>query len=123
MNNPENTAIDLADAAAKDLIMGVLLDKAIALAISQVPFLGLSFVNPIFSLLMKFAAKYLYKVVSLEAAFIIIDAQTKEQRVRYEAEMEKLKTAIKEGKSNEEIKREREEAKKRLRELVSFNAN
>jgi cell shape-determining protein MreC len=118
---PKNPAVDLAEAAAKKLIMDVLLEKAIGLAIKEAAWLAMPVINPIFTLIMKFAAKYLYKVLSLEAAFIIIGKQVETQRENYEREIEQLKTAIKEGKSDEEIAKERAEAKERLRALINFN--
>lgn len=122
MSIPTNTAVDLANAAAKKLVMDVLLEKAIALAVAEMPFLGLAVINPIFVFVMGFAAKYLYKVLSNETAMIIIGVQVGQQQHNYEAEIEDLKTAIKEGKSDEEIKKQREEAKERLRKLINYNA-
>lgn len=121
-NEPSNAAVELADYAAKKLIIDVLTEKAIALAIAESPWLGAAFINPVFVFLMQFAGKYLYRVLSLEAAFIIIDKQVGHQVEKYEAEVKELKEAIKQGKSDEEIKREHEEAKKRLRDLINFNS-
>lgn len=122
MTEPTNTAVDLAQAATKKLVMDILLEKAIALAIAELPWLGAAVINPIFVFIMGFAAKYVYKVLSLETALIIIGQQVSHQQHAYEREVKDLETAIKEGKSNEEIEKERAEAKERLRKLINFNA-
>lgn len=121
MNEPSNPAIDLAEAAAKKVIMEVLVKKAIELAIKEAAWLAAPIINPLFVFIMNFAGKYLYKVITLEAAFIIIGKQVTYQRDRYEEAMTGLQTAIKEGKTNEEIERERIEAEKRLHDLINFN--
>ena len=121
VNEPTNPVIDIAETAAKKLIMDVLVKKAIELAIKEAAWLTLPIINPLFVFIMNFAGKYLYKVITLEAAFIIIGKQVEHQRDRYEEAMTGLQTAIKEGKSNEEIERERLEAEKRLRDLINFN--
>lgn len=121
MNPPKNTVVEVADQAAKKLVMEVLLDKAIKLAIKEAAWLAMPVINPLFVFLMTFAAKHLYKVITLEAALIIIGQQVTYQRDKYEAEMKELKEAIKEGRSDEEIKKQRDEAKKRLAALINFN--
>lgn len=121
MNEPTNPSVDAADTVAKIVIMDVLTEGAIKLALVDVPFLNIPVIKQLFTFIMNFAGKYLYKVLSLEAAFIIIGKQVEVQRIEYEKEVEQLKTAIKEGKSDEEINKERAEAKKRLRKLIDFN--
>lgn len=120
MSEPQNQTIDVVDSALKKLVTEVLLEKAMKEAIKEVAWLAMPVINPIFALIMRFAAKFLYKKAALEAAFIIIDKQTEHQRKEYEQQVEELKIAIKEG-NNEEIERKREEARKRLRDLISYN--
>jgi hypothetical protein len=122
MTEPTNTAVDVAKMATRKIVMDVLLEKAIALAIAELPWLGAAVINPIFVFIMGFAAKYVYKVLSLETALIIIGQQVSHQQHAYEAEVKDLEAAIKEGKSNEEIEKQRAETKERLRKLINFNA-
>ena len=121
-NEPTNTAVDIAEKAVNTLVMDVLFEGAMKLAMAEVPFLNLPVIKQLFQFMMNFIGKYINKVLSLQAAFIIIEKQVEGQRVNYEREVAELKTAIKEGRSNEEIAKERAEAKERLRKLINFNA-
>lgn len=121
MTDPQNTAVDLADAAIKKLLTDYLVKKAISEALEEVAWLALPVINPLFMLFMNFAAKFLYKKAALEAAFKIIDAQTHHQDNTYRNEMEDYRKAIEQGKSNEEIERERVEAEKRLADLIKYS--
>jgi len=121
-NEPTNTTIDLAESALKKLITELLLEKAMKEAIEEVAWLALPVINPIFALVMKFAAKFLYKKAALEAAFMIIEKQTNQQNENYEREVGQLRIAIKEGRSQDEINKERAEAKERLRKLINYDA-
>lgn len=123
MTDPQNTAVDLADAAIKKLLTDILIKKAIKEAIEEVAWLALPVINPIFVLAMNFAAKFLYKKTALEAAFFIIDKQTGHQDSTYRAEMEDYRKAIEQGKTNEEIERERIEAEKRLADLIKYSTH
>ena len=120
---PQNTAVDLADAALKKLITDIIIKKAIKEAVEEVAWLAFPVINPIFVLFMNFAAKLLYKKAALEAAFIIIGKQTEQQANRYEEQMSQYRTAIEQGKSDEEIERERIEAEKRLADLIKYSIN
>ena len=120
-NEPTNIAVDLAEEGL-NIIKELLIEKAIKEAIEEVAWLAMPVINPIFVLIVKFVGKFLYKKAALETAFKIIAKQTGDQRDEYKKEMKDLETAIKEGKSNEEIAKERAEAKERLRKLVNYNA-
>lgn len=122
INQPTNTAVDVAEMAAKKLVQDVLVKKAIELAMKEVAWLALPVINPLFMLIMGFAGKYLYKVLSLEAAMVIIGVQVEHQREKYEEAVTELKETIKQGASNEEIERKRKEAEERLRKLINYNA-
>lgn len=121
-NEPTNTAIDLMEDVLSSVVKDFLLEKAMKEMIEEVAWLALPVINPIFGLIMKFVAKYLYKKSALELAFGIIKKQTDNQRDTYKKEIKDLEIAIKEGKSKDEINKEREEAKKRLKALINFNA-
>lgn len=121
-NEPTNTAIDIMEDVLSSVVKDFLLEKAMKEMIEEVAWLALPVINPIFALIMKFVAKFLYKKSALELAFGIIKKQTDNQRDTYKKEIKDLEIAIKEGKSKDEINKEREEAKKRLKALVNFNA-
>ena len=121
MNEPSNPTIDLAEEAL-NIVKELLIEKAIKEMIEEVAWLALPVINPIFVLIIKFAGKFLYKKAALEAAFKIIEKQTGDQRDTYNEEMSQYKEAIKQGKSDAEIQKERDEAKERLRKLISLNA-
>jgi hypothetical protein len=121
-NEPTNTAVDIANKAAKILVMDVLLEGAVALALVEVPWLNAPVVKQMFTFMMNFCAKFILKKLTIETAMIIIGVQVGQQQHDYEVEIEQLKTAIKEGKSDEEIAKERAEAKERLRKLINYNA-
>lgn len=118
---PTNIAIDLAEEGL-NIIKELLIEKAIKEMIEEVAWLAMPVVNPLFTFIVKFVGKFLYKKAALEAAFKIIEKQTGDQRDNYNHEMAQYKEAIKQGKSDAEIQKERDEAKERLRKLINLNA-
>lgn len=122
VNAPKNTAVELANKAAKFLVMDVLIEGAIVSARTSQPWLNAPVVKQLFTFIMNYCGKLILNRLTVEAAMIIIGVQVEDQREKYEAEIQQLKTAIKEGKSDEEIAKEHAEAKERLRKLINFSA-
>jgi len=121
VNAPKNTAVELANKAAKFLVMDVLIEGATKAAMVEMPWLNLPVLKQFFTFMMNVCGKLILKRLTIETAMVIIGVQVENQRENYEREIEELKTAIKEGRSDEEIAKERAEAKERLRKLINYN--
>jgi len=109
------------DALAKKLLFELLIEKAITKVIASVPFFGLPVINPIFIFAAEKLYSYLYDELEEEGTLLMIGIKTDHQRVKYQEATTELQTSIKEGQSDEEIKKAREEFKKRLKNLVNLN--
>lgn len=116
--------------ALRSLIFVVIVEKIATRLIAKFAFLGMSFINPIFMLVLNKLAGLFYDELTVWVTFTVIDANISAKVNEYNKAVNALKTEIEKAethvdteelkKAREEVARKREIAKQAARDLIIF---
>lgn len=118
-----NASVEIIKEISSEIMVDALIAKAIAMALIDYPILSTTIIKPVFIVTARFIAKYFYKVIKLENDLFFIGVKVEKQLKDYKEKFNGLDKAIKEGKSDEEIKIERDKVKEHLRHLINFTTH
>lgn len=109
--------------ASKEILFDVITERVVSKIITLIPFLGWPIINQIVS---KSIAKLIilsYETMHEMKVIAEIDFRGETQKKQYEEATDKLERALEEPINLEEIKRAKDEYKKKLRDLIMLNAS
>lgn len=125
MERIPNPTIDKFKNTTNTIFKNIIMETAKKALFAELPFLNLPVLKQITNFFFEYISKHLLKMINDEIAHLIINKQVGEQLNDYKDELDKL---LKMENRNEyynqdEINKQLEETKKRMRDLINFKSS